>query len=241
MSTAISDGSARSWQRRANRVFRGNFLNLLCASFTCVLLASAALNLIVIRRDRALRTALAEAPHLTRQIEGRSILLAALMSGTVEKERGQADDLEKPAVVVVVRTASLRSFSSVAAWERLVRQLPPHSPVWLLSFDGFTSVAPVIELLETLRLPYRLLRVTSPSAFVVRTGIHDVPITLALDASLSVRLVASGELTIQDADRFSGFLSGRLKVRDGAEITFAKSDSISAQPGIADVNGGVKR
>lgn len=95
-------------------------------------------------------------------------------------------------------------------WQELLAGLEPapDREVWLLTFDSFELLRPVVDQLERSQLAYRVLRVRDPILFSLKTGIVGVPLTMVLGADRSVEVICSGGLGEREIAIFQDHLNG---------------------------------
>jgi len=87
---------------------------------------------------------------------------------------------------------------NVTHWEILLKsaKMGPGLDVWLVTFNNFELFDPLIAVLRSRRVPFRMLALREPaSVFTLRTGIVAVPTTLTLNREMLVELIHVGEFS----------------------------------------------
>jgi hypothetical protein len=125
-------------------------------------------------------------------------------------------------LILIYRAHCGACAQQLSSWEKLVADSRLRdAETWLVSIgDGLAEARPISETLRKRNLPYRVLKVKDPVAFVVRTGLRGVPVTIVTRSQNSdsvVELVQEGlageqrlELLLQAFAEGSGARGARI-------------------------------
>ncbi|HXG31736.1 MAG TPA: hypothetical protein VNJ11_00105 [Bryobacteraceae bacterium] len=84
----------------------------------------------------------------------------------------------------------------------------PDQEVWLLTFDTWDLVVPIVRTLKERKVAFRLRRTRDPLVFPYASGIMGVPLTLVLDPQGLVQALASGKLRDDSLRVIASYLNG---------------------------------
>jgi hypothetical protein len=98
-------------------------------------------------------------------------------------------------------------------WETIIRSLKQSDQITVLMvvYGSVANDLPLTTDLKAADIPYRLLQVTDPIVFPLKTGLVGVPATLLLDTAMRPVLVHSGMMTDQIVQTFQKGVRGDLR------------------------------
>lgn len=140
-----------------------------------------------------------------------------LLSETTPIVENASSGKVRQVLVFALSAACPISQDNVGNWGRLVEQVNwrPDQEVWLISFDTWGLVAPIVQRLKERGIWFRVRRTRDRAVFPYATGIVGVPLTLVLDPEGVVEAVASGKLDAEALEVITSCLNGKGAWKDG--------------------------